>query len=161
MRKFFYAILFFPLIFLQTTFPTAAEEFKTFRTGYATIYYLSEKDLKQFFWRISGREIDIHIYPGLAKNRVDRIVEKVQAILDMYPERFHIDIYLYPKYTEGHVAFYSKKRKSITAYADKITDGVLAHEISHAVINSYFKSPPPEKVREILSQYVDRHLWAE
>ena len=39
--------------------------------------------------------------------------------------------------------------------------GVLAHEVAHAIINQYFAVPPPSKVQEILSQYVDKHLWGD
>ncbi|MBL7068600.1 MAG: hypothetical protein ISS34_01905 [Candidatus Omnitrophica bacterium] len=159
--KFFYALL----IFFITTFlaiqAVAEEDLKAFPTRYTDIHYKDDTNLKTFFRRISGAEIDIYTYPGLAKNRIDRIVEKVQALLDMYPEKFHFDIQIHPKYEKGNIAFYSKKDKSIIVYADRITDNILAHEISHAVIDVYFKTPPPSKVQEILSQYVDKHLWYE
>ena len=161
MAKFFYTVFLLSLVALDATPLMAEEEFRTFRTGYATIYYADEKELKSFFRRISGNDMDLHAYPALAENRLDRIVEKVQALLDMYPSGFYVNIYVYPRYKKGHIAFYSEKTKSITTYADKISDGVLAHEIAHAVINAYFPSPPPTKVAEILCQYVDRHLWEE
>jgi hypothetical protein len=31
--------------------------------------------------------------------------------------------------------------------------------MAHAVINFYFKVPPPAKMQEILAQYVDLHVW--
>ena len=79
----------------------------------------------------------------------------------MYPDNFHIKISLYPQYKEGMVALYSHKTKSITVYADRVTDGVFAHEIAHAVICNYFSEPPPRKIQEILAQYVDRYLWED
>ena len=138
------------------------QEFQSFETEYTVIYYTHEDDLKEFFWRLSGDEdIDFYTYPGFAQSRVDRIVEKVQAVLDMYPEGFRVKIYLYPEYDRGPIAYYSYKGKSITTYADTVTEGVLAHEIAHGVVRSYFRVLPPRKIREMLSQYVDKHLWSE
>ncbi|MFH1594518.1 MAG: hypothetical protein ABID09_07465 [Candidatus Omnitrophota bacterium] len=161
MLKTLYALLLLTLVLLLFTGASDAERWKVFETNYTSLCYIQSGDLNSFFWRISGADIDVYTYPGLAKSRIDRIVEKVQSLLDMYPENFRVDILLYPTYTEGPIACYSEEDKSISAYVDRITDGVLAHEISHAVMNAYFKFPPPKKMAEILSQYVDRNLWSE
>lgn len=160
MRRFYTFLLLLALL-LQASTAIADADFKFFKTKYATIRYCNEQDLKNFFFRISGREIDIYTYPGLAKSRVDRIVEKVQAILDMYPEGFSVVIHLFPEYEKGLIAFYSEGDGSITVYADRITENILAHEISHGIIHAYFNTPPPSKIQEILSQYVDKQLWVE
>jgi len=160
MRFFCALLIFFTAAFL-TAHAAAEEDLKIFRTRYTDIHYEDDASLKAFFYRISGAEIDIYTYPGLAKNRIDRIVEKVQALLDMYPENLRFAIRIHPRYEKGNIAFYSRENRAIVVYADRITDNILAHEISHAVIYFYFKTPPPSKVREILSQYVDRHLWYE
>lgn len=138
-------------------------EFEVFETSYTTIYYTHEDDLEAFLWRITGNEeINIYSYPGMAKVHVDRIVEKVQSILDMYPQRFHLKIYVHQTYDErGPIAFYSHKTHSITTFADSVTEGIFAHEVAHAVVRRYFKILPPKKIREMLSQYVDQHLWAD
>ena len=91
-----------------------SSEFQTFRTTFTTIYFLTEEDLEAFLWKITGnKEINIYSYPGIAKSRVDRIVEKVQSILDMYPARFHVDVYVHPHYDIGPIAFYSYKLSSV------------------------------------------------
>ena len=154
-----YTVLIFAAITVSFT-PAAAQEYKTFETRYATLHYTNEEDLYRFLWRISGKHVDVHTYPGFAKSRIDRIVEKVQALLDMYPQRFHVNIRIEHAYEKGPIASYSNESRTITAYSDRITDGVLAHELSHAIIYSYFTSPPPKKIQEILSQYVDKHLWS-
>lgn len=110
--------------------------------------------------------------PSNVKTRVDEIMGKVQATLDMYPSAFRISILLYPDYQTvekifrqftmtGNVplAFYSNKTKTIYVNVDSVTVGVLAHEMAHAVINFYFEVPPPAKMQEILAQYVDLHIW--
>ena len=56
------------------------------------------------------------------------------------------------------VAFYSHGMAGIYLTTERLNAGILAHEIAHAVINAYFVTPPPAKMQEILSQYVDRHL---
>ncbi|MCQ9206319.1 MAG: hypothetical protein NG740_00310 [Omnitrophica bacterium] len=137
----------------------ATEEFETFSTAYTTIFYTHEEDLEAFLWNITGdQEINIYSYPGLAKNRIDRLVEKVEAILDMYPARFHIKIYVYRHYERGPIAFYSHATNSITTYANTSTEATLLHEIAHALIRAYFKVLPPAKIREMIAQYVDQHL---
>lgn len=108
---------------------------------------------------------------------MDNIVERVSRLLDMYPSDLHFNIALYPKdkdieraflsmgglrtYETAPIAFYSHKRRTIYISLEKLTAGVLAHEIAHAIINVYFDTPPPERMQEILAQYVDRHLWEE
>lgn len=135
-------------------------EFQVFRTTYTTIYFIDEYDLEAFLWKITGdKDINIYSYPGIAKSRVDRIVEKVQSILDMYPARFRVDVYVHPHYDMGPIAFFSYETNSITTFADKSTDRTFAHEVAHAVVRSYFKVLPPKTIREMLSQYVDEHLW--
>ena len=161
MPKSFYAFISLVLtVFFLIPAAAQAQEYRTFETEYTEVYYERDEDIKRFLWRLSGREIDIYTYPGFAKNRIDRIVEKVQMLLDMYPERFKVDIFLRSRYERGDIAFYSKDNRSITVYADRITDNILAHELSHAMIYAHFKTPLPSKVQEILSQYVDMHLWS-
>ncbi len=108
---------------------------------------------------------------------MDNIVERVSKLLDMYPSDFHFTINLYSnnrdiersfhelgglRALEGApIAFYAHKRKTIYVSIDKLTPGVLAHEIAHAIINVYFETPPPERMQEILAQYVDKHLLEE
>ena len=159
MTRSFYLVLLVLLAFLTGT--SRADQTVSFATEYTTIYYGDERDLSRFLQRISGKDIDIHVYPGFAKNRVDRIIEKVQALLAMYPAGFHIDIQLLSTYQKGPIASYSNETKSITTYADRVTESIFAHEVCQALIYAYFKSPPPKKILEILSQYVDRQFWTE
>lgn len=149
------AVLAYPAsIFAQTE--------KIFKTNHAAIYYKEDKDLSDFLWRISGQRLEPLLDDNFAKTRVDRIVERVETILDMRPKNFHIDIYLHrEELTLNRVAYYEHKTKSIHAAVDNVSDGVFAHEIAHAVISQYFSSPPPSKAQEILTQYVDKYLWSD
>ena len=156
-----------------------AEEWaKTYGTQYATIYYSDDADIVKFTRNIgSGLQLfsdGQDKNPLLAKNRVDRIVERVKQILDMHPPNLHFKIYIYPAYKElelkylsmgnfgkSPIAFYSHKNKAVYVSLSDITDGVLAHEIAHVVINFFFEVPQPARMQEILAQYVDRHLERE
>jgi hypothetical protein len=160
----------------------ANEELKSYETNCCTIQYFDEEDLKKFALRIgaikyTGKGIDDN--PSNIKTRINEIMKKVQTSLDMYTSDLSLSIILYPDYNslarvfkqhtrKGSVntftysvplAFYSHKTKTIHVDVSSITDGVLAHEMAHGVINFYFKTPPPAKMQEILAQYVDLHLW--
>lgn len=134
----------------------------TFKTKYTTIHYKDARDLDDFLWRLGGVRIDISNNRDMAVNRVDRIVERVEAIIDMRPKDLNIDVYLQRgdlKYNE--VAFYQYKTNAIYISVDKASDGVFAHEVTHAIVNKYFMTPIPSKVQEIVTQYVDRYLWSD
>lgn len=153
----------------------AQEGWASYEAVCCSIQFWNEDHLRQFTLRIGGfkytsRGLDDN--PLNVKTRLDDIMQKVQATLDMHPSELHISILLYPDHdslknifrqfaVSGNVpiAFYAHKTKSIYVNVDSVTDGVLAHEMAHAVINAYFKVPPPAKMQEILAQYVDLHLW--
>jgi len=96
-------------------------------------------------------------------------------LLDMYPFDLSIKICVYQSHRDiesaySHltplgafgktpIAFYSHRSRTIYVSVENTGAGVLAHEIAHAVINFYFPEPPPERMQEILAQYVDKHLW--
>lgn len=131
-------------------------------TRYATVHYSDDSDLNDFLWRLTGQKMTGPSVPQLTSTRVDELVERVQSLLEMRPAAFRFDIFLKKTYDgAGAIAYYSHETKSITAVAGRVTDGVLAHEIAHAVINASFSPAPPEKSQEILAQYVDQHLWSE
>jgi len=133
--------------------------FHRFKTQYADISYVNQDALKAFLWRITGKKFTLAGDEGFARSRVDRIISRVMDVLDIHPESLQINIKLWSSYKEGKIATYTRSTNTIVIYANKVTDGIFAHEAAHAIIASYFKVPPPEKVQEILAQYVDRHLW--
>jgi hypothetical protein len=145
---------------LVSVFPAFSQSEKIFKTKYCSVHYHQEKDLSDFLWRISGSRFEFSRDIDIAQSRIDRIVERVQNILDVQPTNFKLDIYL----SRGDlifakVAYYEHKTKSIHISIDNVSDGVLAHEIAHAVICQYFSTPLPSRTQEILTQYVDKYLW--
>lgn len=134
----------------------------TLKTKYSVVHYASDEDIDDFIWRLGGQRLEFVNDPQLASNRIDRIINRVEAILDMWPENFTVHLYLHRgALAPNEVAFYEHKTKALNISVDYASDGVLAHEVAHAIINQYFATPPPSKVQEILSQYVDKHLWGD
>ncbi len=148
---------------------------RAYRTRYATVFYEKQEDLFTFARQIgSGLNYLLESPekdPLLAAKRVDRLVNDVMKILGMRPAvlRFSIDVYrtraeIDRAYTylinnrQPPAAYYDHASRTIAVSLDSVTDRVLAHEIAHAVICSYFAFPPPVKTQEILAQYVDRYL---
>ncbi|RKY40948.1 MAG: hypothetical protein DRP85_07550 [Candidatus Makaraimicrobium thalassicum] len=159
--SYFLAVPFF-LISLSFSPPdVSAETSKIFKTSYCDICYSDDKALSDFFWRISGKRFSFTEDISLARSRVDRLIDRVQSILDMYPDNLHVKIDLFPEYKKGLIAKYKYRVNTVTVYADKVTDGILAHEFAHAVICNYFDTPPPAKMQEILARYVDKYLWSD
>ncbi len=136
-----------------------AEASKTLESHFSTIHYSSDQELDDFFWRISGKRLTLADGADLVKRRVDELVERVEGLLEMYPTSLHFTIDLGSKVNDDAVAQYSHSTRTIHVWLARVTDGILAHEIAHAVINVYFPVPPPEKAQEILAQYVDKHLY--
>lgn len=136
---------------------------KVFKTRYADIHYSEDKDLSDFIFRLGGQRLDPITDSGLVTNRFDRLVDRVITILDMRPKAFHIDVFLKRGALSGpnEIAYHDSKKRSITISVDTATDGVISHEIAHAVINQSYPIQLPDKVQEILTQYVDRYLWNE
>jgi hypothetical protein len=162
---------------------TAAENWSVITSSYAAIYVQNSLDLKSAvrkidvdFARYDPVEKEIFLERGLSSeaqlaNRVDILVRKARKILDMYPEGFKIKIKIYNNQEEldgaykeifeeeaNHKAFYVHKFKTIYISSNNLSESVLAHEIGHSVIDTYFTVLPPPKIRELLACYVDLHL---
>ena len=162
---------------IYTTTPLAFEGKNIYKTKYADIHYSHGKDLNNFKRRIKSTRLFSFLKKKdnfSLKNRLDELVEKVEAILEMYPPQlnFHIILYVTNKevakkfknlsiFGKPPISFYFHKTKAIYLSVDLITDRILAHEIAHVLINNFFVDIPPRKMQEILAQYVDLHLWED
>ncbi len=103
--------------------------------------------------------------------KVDVLFERVQEILDMRKKMKKVTINIYDNKKQLHDAYSSIYRKSCrirawyrytnnTVYinVDDLHEGMLAHELAHAIIDHYLLVRPPTATAEILARYVDRHL---
>lgn len=147
----------------------------TVTSYYARIHYPSRAVLNEFADRTSFGSTRLGTGAAdigtVVADNVDRIVFRVKTLLDMYPTDLAFSIHIFETYAElsgvyrsigmigtPPVAFYSHGVEGIYLTVERLNAGILAHEISHAIINTYFENPPPAKMQEILSQYVDMHL---
>lgn len=162
MKRFAYC--FAPILVTLLFFSSLAwaGETKSVKTKYTEVFYLSDRDFDDFMWRLSGRRLEFPPDTAIVSNRIDGIVDRVQTILDMWPERFKVNVYLErTPSVRGETSFFNSNDGSVHILIDYASDGVFAHEVAHAVINQYFGTRPPSKAQEILTQYVDKHLWSD
>lgn len=57
-----------------------------------------------------------------------------------------------------YISFYSPRDKTIYVSVRDVDTGVMAHEITHLIIDLYYGIGTPEKIHEVLAQYVESHL---
>lgn len=178
-------ILRFVVILLFLNIPTdlfpqgwLSEEKITSR--YARIFYETDETLRLFNRRVKLGSLSSILkrkYSGeltverQVSEKIDIIVDRVKAILDMYPKNFRIDIKItadsnlvqsiykkrYFKDVE-FIAFYSPQERAIYISAEDAKSNVLAHELAHSIIDQYFGVAAPVKIHEILAQYVDENF---
>ena len=103
--------------------------------------------------------------------KADIIIEKVQVVLDMFPDRYHVRLVLLPDSDDvgdmykkrsgkrvNHIAYYSLSEKTIYLSADDVNLRVLSHEIGHSVVAHYFKVRPPYNIHELMAQFAEKHV---
>ncbi len=173
--RFLISVLFITFFPVLSPIEAVGSDWKVLQSNCCKIQYLDDTHLRTFTLRIGGFRFTsngLDDNPDNVKSKIDEVMGKVQTILDMYPDDLAISISLHVDHLSlGRIfrdfsetgtipiAFYANKSKTIYVDISSVTDGVLAHEMAHAVINFYFDVPPPAKMQEILAQYVDLHLW--
>lgn len=109
---------------------------------------------------------------GSITRKVDALFERVQQILDMRKKMEKVIINIYPNEKQFHEAYYNITwtqcqvrawylftTNTIHVNVDDIHEGILAHEMAHAIIDNYLDVRPPRATAEILAVYVDQHLY--
>ncbi|MBM3252623.1 MAG: hypothetical protein FJZ11_07605 [Candidatus Omnitrophica bacterium] len=161
---------------------SATEGWSVIESKYCTIFCHPKVDINKVNSRIQIRFYDINGGRFSAKNKsaeeqlaekFDRLLLRVEKILDMYPRKLHLKAMIYKNqaqidevyirifnYSDGEerISFYVHKFTTVFTAEQVIREGVLAHEMGHAVVDHYFVVLPPEKIKELLSQYVELHL---
>lgn len=140
------------------------EDLKTFNKK--VVYYSAQRSLKSLFSPSGSNSLTDRL-----KKKVDALYERVQEILDMRERMNKVIINISHDKKQLNAAFYRifKKKCSVRAWyiyefntiyinADDLNEGILAHEMAHAIIDHYFAVRPPEATAEILARYVDKHL---
>lgn len=151
---------------------------------YLRLFFHNQEDMEKL-----SRSIDFSTGSGLGsifsssgskdiKNtlivKLDTLFEKVQAILDMRKPMTKIRVNVYSDRDqlaaafkqvykqEGDVrAWYVYEYNTVYLNAQDVHEGMLAHELAHAIIDHFFAVRPPRATAEILATYVDKHLFDE
>ena len=162
----------------------ADEGWGVIESKYCTILCHPEVDIKRVNKKIRIRFYDIELDKGFYSSnddcleqklaeKFDRIFIKAEKILDMYPRRIHLKVKIYKGQSqldeeyalvfnqpnkERRISYYVHKYTTIYTTERVIREGVLAHEMGHAISDHYFVIPPPERIKELMAQYVEMHL---
>jgi hypothetical protein len=115
----------------------------------------------------------IDIKTDLAR-KIDLLFEKVRLILDMRKPMKKVTIRVHSndeqlkdsfqktfKQQDSPRGWYLFENNTIYLNVQDVHEGMLAHELGHAIIDHYFAVKPPRATAEILAKYVDRHLFDE
>jgi hypothetical protein len=156
---------------------------RSIETGHAVIRYQTPEDLEKFDkkvkyapgeWGItrlfSSRDSDE--LPDTVKKKIDALYERVMDILDMRKRLKKVTINIYSDKRQLHAAYhriyktespyrawYIYENNTIYVNADDLTEGILAHEMAHSIIDHFLIIRPPGATAEILARHVDRHLF--
>jgi hypothetical protein len=185
MKKIFVASL--ALLFFLPGGKAAGDEVKdqqwqTLETKHTIIRYKFPEDLKRINngIRFSAENQRVLLFSSSrhgkdpaeeSSGKVDAIFERVQQILDMRKSMEKVVINVYHDSSQLHAAFFQIYRQpcrirawyrywnnTIYLNARDLHEGMLAHEMAHAIIDHYMVVRPPRATAEILARYVDQHL---
>ncbi len=161
----------------------ADENWQTLITKYTIICFHSEADMSKF-----DDDIDYSPGSGFTAlfggsgggdsttklvRKIDSLFLRAQDILAMrkYIRKVRIQIYanndqLQNAYhqeikstdSSDNRAWYDFNQHTIYVQVKDLNEGMLAHEMAHAIIDNYFQVRPPSATAEILARYVDAHL---
>ena len=129
-------------------------------------YGPSSRGLKSLFSQKSADNLEERV-----TGKVDALFERVQEILEMRRKMKKPTIFVHSNRQELHAAYrelfnrpckirawYQHSTKSVYLNVRDLHEGMLAHELAHAIIDHYLLVRPPEATAEILARYVDSHL---
>ncbi len=146
---------------------------------YATLSYSDNGVLREFNDNLrlnrklnySKRKKNVTTVADEVLAKTDIIIEKVQVVLDMFPNKYHIRLVVladssdvgavYKKHygkRVDHIAYYSLSEKTIYISADDANLRVLAHEVGHSVVDHFFKVRPPYNIHELMAQFAEKHV---
>jgi hypothetical protein len=148
------------------------------KSRYATIIYDNMDVLRKFNRELYMGRLKYQLRSGESetieeevKDKIDLIIEKVETVLDMFPNTIHFSIVIHLS-TAGvqkdfqriynkevdYIAFFSPGENTVFYSADNATLRVVSHEIGHVVAEHYFTISPPPKIHEVLAQYAETHI---
>ncbi len=169
------------VLLLFPVFAAAGSKYKI-ETRYTSFIFNSREDMLRF-----NDEIDFgggglsSLFGSRSEDvvseftkKVDLLFEKAQAILDMRKKMRKVRVRVYSNTSELEEAYWKifKGRCNVRGWyvyefntvflnVKDVHEGMLAHELGHAIIDHYLAVRPPRATAEILAKYVDLHLHEE
>ncbi len=155
---------------------------QSLETRHAIIRYQSIQDLREFDYKVKYGPEDAGLKrlfrPPEGRDLADRVAikidllfERVQEILDMRKPFRKVAVNIYRNRNQLHDAYrknykglcrlrawYRHKDNTIYLNVRDLHEGMLAHELAHAIVDNYLLVRPPRATAEILARYVDMHL---
>jgi len=165
------------IAFLLLAAPVAPCFSHELQTRHATVVYQQEDQLLRFNHRISVTSFSRHKKDARAitvsdevRSKLDSIIEKIEVLLHVYPGDLKFNVLLttaadvqrhYKDYygiDNEYIAFYCRQNRTVFISVDDVNEYVLAHELTHVVIDQYFRDPPSATMQEVLAQFVETHI---
>ncbi len=165
-------------ILLWVLFPAAGAAGVELDSRYCTLIYRDAEQLAAFnkklymgrLARIVRARNNVTIADEVS-NKLDVIVEKVETVLDMFPQKIKLTVMLFDKPDEvqaayyrlyqkrvNYIAFYAPGKATLFLCTKKLNLRVIAHETGHAVVDHYFKVIPPVRIHELMAQFAESHI---
>lgn len=175
-------VICFVLSLADEAYSQDREERNIFSSRFCTVFYEEDVDLNIVNRRVNLRFSDFYSprryrekidlsTKDILSEKFDSVFARVEEILDMYPSKIHVAVNIYKArngldrayeeiFNEPNTAesFYVYKTNTIYATERGVTEGILAHEMAHCIIDHYFVILPPRKIQEMLAVYADVHL---
>jgi hypothetical protein len=126
---------------------------------------------RRFRFRGVTKPASLSSYEDKIVYRINVLLARVKEMLDMYPPEMYFTIRIFKSSDEIDKEYYKimRERKSVKAFYNHrfktiytsegtISDSVIAHELTHVIIDNYFLIRPPAKVAEMMAIHTDSHL---
>lgn len=163
--------------------PGTNSEWHTVKTHHTVIRYSDMADLFELNKNIQYYPGDTGIkslmglgnlesLSDIVRQKIDALFERAQEILDMRGKITAVIIQVYPNQKALNAAYYTIykeecplrawywfEEKTIYINAQDVHEGMLAHEMGHHIIDHFLKVRPPATTAEILTRYIDAHLY--
>lgn len=182
--SFFIPLLVFCTFYLSRAWGEGKQiQWQRHETKYTVLQYCSINDIKKFDRSIDFSPDQFSVKGlfmagesndpmGSIAQKIDALFERVQQILDMRKKLKQVTINIYSDEKQFHEAYYNItwtkcvvrawyffENNTIYVNVNDIHEGILAHEMAHAIIDNYLDVRPPRATAEILAVYVDQHLF--
>ncbi|MFH1360605.1 MAG: hypothetical protein ABIJ41_06160 [Candidatus Omnitrophota bacterium] len=178
-----YPLILFVLIGLLSTPPSLAQDKDLSLIGegqYFSIYGSQDLDIREllsdlnynYLLRLDNLADKKNQDPkDILTKTIDALYLEISDILGIHIYSYHGNLMFYPDQASVNEvfksyfqedfperSFYLHEKNTIYISSADLTLGMIAHEMAHAIQSHYFVVPPPPKVQEILSGYVEYNL---